>query len=452
MLVTYAMERFHQKFPPEVVETAKLSIYDSLGCMIIGSQDTCFFKLKRYLKEYGGQAVCSVISADGFKTDMEHAASLNAMAAHIRDYDDMCAVLHGHATSAVFSTVLAVGERLHKSGTDLLQAFVTGADVAALMGRGLVADGYPHACDSSSTLSIFGSAIAAGVLMGLTEKQLVNAFGIAASEAAGLRANYGTLAKDLTAARTAARGIYAANMAKLNFDANPNIIEDPNGFLAACSSTINIDAMKQVMKAKSSIFERTGMRVKNYPTCGGTHCAMDAAIHLKKQYGIAFQDVEHIYCVAQSSTKASDKYPVPANPMQGKFSIAYCISVALYYGYGYIGAFCGEEFPAEELMELVQKTEVALDDGIFEDALEGAQVTIILKDGRKVRDKVDYCTGSLGKELSEEQRIDKFSKCVSGIMPQGSAHHYFDRTQNLEQCQDIGKLMEEIQISMSTQK
>lgn len=444
VLVRFAMRRYSQALPPEISGPAKLSIYDSLGCMIAGSRDEGFQKLRNYLEEYGGNPVCSVIAEDGLKTDPEHAASMNAMAAHIRDYDDMCAVLYGHATSGLFSATLALSETLHRSGEEMLQAFVAGVDVAAMMGRGLVANGYPHACDSSSTLTIFGVAAAAGLLMGLTEEQLVNAFGIAASEAAGLRANYGTMAKDLTAARTAARGIYAANMAALGFDANPAIIEDENGFLAACASELDYPALRQALNDGVSIFEDTGMRVKNYPTCGGTHCAMDAVISLKNRGNIEFDDVDRVECIVQTTAKSSDKYPIPANPNQGKFSIAYCVAVALLYGYGKLEAFCGKDFPDSRLLELTKRTSVRLDDSIFPDAFDGAQVTLILKNGERVTEKVDYCTGSRGKELTVAQRIEKFGRCVENIMMPEAAKECFAMIQQMEEYEDVAVFVKNI--------
>ena len=451
-LSVFAKRRFAENIDEHAAASAKLSIYDSIGCMIAGSRHSCFHNLREYLEPYGGAKLCSVLAADGLRTDPEHAASMNAMAAHILDYDDMCAALYGHATSGVLSAAMAIAEMEHCSGKAFLHAFMVGADVAALMGIGVMHSGYPHALDSSATLTIVGTAVVAGLLMNLDQERLENAIAIAISEGAGFRANYGTLAKDLTAGRTPARGIYAANMAKLGFDANHEVIENANGMLAAVGARFDHNAVREKVNSGWSVFLGTGMRVKNYPTCGGTHCAMDAVIQMTGENGVCADDVRSVTCIAQSSAKSSDKYPMPKTPMQGKFSLAYCIAVALLYGRGELDAFVRDEFPDRRLLELASRVSVRLDDSLFTDALDGAKVTLHLKDGREMSRQVNYCTGSAGKELSLTQRIEKFALCTEGALPKADAQRFFNCVHNIENYADAGELIYEIVSSVKEYK
>jgi 2-methylcitrate dehydratase PrpD len=71
---------------------------------------------------------------------------------------------------------------------------------------------YDRGFHSTGTLGAFGAAAAAGLLLGLDEDQMTVALGLAGTQAAGLKAMFGTMAKPFHAGKAAANGVLAARL------------------------------------------------------------------------------------------------------------------------------------------------------------------------------------------------------------------------------------------------
>lgn len=128
------------------------------------------------------------------------------------DYDDMSMELNGHSSTVLVPTVLAVGEEMQCSGTEILDAYITGIQINSVLGRLVANTKIDPGWNLTSLVGIFGATIAAGILYKLSREQLINAIGIASGEASGTKVNYGTMTKDLTVGRTAEKAIFSANL------------------------------------------------------------------------------------------------------------------------------------------------------------------------------------------------------------------------------------------------
>ena len=301
---------------------------DCVGCILGGMNDWPVRRTAEYYRGFHADTNASVIGIRDLKLAPEYAAMVNAMAAHIRDFDDICVAAEGHPTVAVFPSVLALGEALSSSGQEIIDAYITGVEITGLMGSALFASGYHMGWDTTCTTGIFGTTAAAAKLLRLTEEEFTNALGIAATEASGLRASYGTFAKDLTAGRTASKGIYAAKMAQLGFDANPAELEDESGLLAVSSNGFDVKLFHHIIEKRISTVLSPGMIMKRYPSCRGTHNAIDAALGLADETEFRTEEIKEIFCYAEHSAIENDRYPQPEIPIQGKFSIPYCVALA----------------------------------------------------------------------------------------------------------------------------
>ena len=115
---------------------------------------------------------------------------------------------------------LAAAEGADASGRELLEAGIVGFEVVSRLGRsagGDRGDHYERGFHGTSVFGVFGATAAACRVMGLDADAARNAFGIAASAAKGVRANYGTMTKPLHAGEASRAGVMAALLAAEGF-------------------------------------------------------------------------------------------------------------------------------------------------------------------------------------------------------------------------------------------
>ncbi|MEO1001092.1 MAG: MmgE/PrpD family protein, partial [Pseudomonadota bacterium] len=168
----------------------------------------------------------------GGRAALRDAVLTDGAAGHALDYDDVNAEMRGHPTVPVAPVVMALGAAQGASGRAVLEAFAAGYQVEAHLGA-VTGDGhYELGFHATGTLGTFGAAAAAAHLMGLGEAETATALGLAAAQAAGLKAMFGTDAKPLHAGKAAVNGLLAAELAARGVTAHPGALEAPQGFLA----------------------------------------------------------------------------------------------------------------------------------------------------------------------------------------------------------------------------
>ena len=172
-----------------------------------------------------------------------------------------------------------------RPGSDVLLAYVLGFEVETKIGLGVNPRHYDLGWHATSTLGTLGAAAACAKLLRLDVEKTRMAFGIAASTAAGLRQNFGTMTKPLHPGQAAMNGVTAAQLAHLGWTADANILEAPYGFcqLYAGTNQYNLDDM---VKRLGNPYEllATGVAIKQYPCCAFTHRALDGILALVQQH------------------------------------------------------------------------------------------------------------------------------------------------------------------------
>lgn len=443
-IAAYAMSFNKATIEPEIMESAQEIVRDCFGCILGGMDDPVVQNMGEYYQERRQQKLATVIGVQDRKLIPEYAALTNAMAAHVRDFDDICMAAEGHPTVAVFPVTLALCEALGLSGAELIEAYIAGVEITGLLGRTLFSKHYSMGWDTTGTLGIFGTTVAAAKLMGLTEKQFVNALGIAATEASGLRASYGTMAKDLTAGRTAAKGIYAATMAHRGFDANPLALEDKSGLLAVSSNGIDVELFDRIIEERISTFREPGMIMKRYPSCRGTHNAIDAALRIAEQPGFVADEIESVLCEAEPAAIENDRYPYPKTPMQGKFSIPYCVAAALQNKHVGLRDFSGDQIQDLAVEALCHKVSVKERQQGFTPGKGGTEIVVKMNNGMEYRETVDIAKGDPDNRLNRQELESKFMEIACAVMPESSARALYERLESMQSIVDIGGLLEEV--------
>lgn len=265
---------------------------------------------------------------DGRLLGSEQAACVNATAAHALDYDDVA--FGAHPSTVLVPALLAEGHRLGAGGRAVLRAYVVGFEVwAELFGRepdGLHLKGW----HPTGVLGAVAAAAAVGALHGLPAATLQTALALAASHAAGLVANFGSMAKPYHAGRAAAAGVDAVRLAAAGMTAAPDTLEHHAGYLAALSPQGRARREGPLLAggAQPQLLA-VGLNVKRYPVCYSGHRAIDAAATLAQQHALAPHEVEQIEVHIGPAQASMLRNHRPTTVLEAKFSIEFALASAL---------------------------------------------------------------------------------------------------------------------------
>ncbi|ETF02732.1 MmgE/PrpD family protein [Advenella kashmirensis W13003] len=323
MLAEWACETDVSMQPEDVLAIARHSLLDWVTMVLAGSHDPAIARLRRYLDEENGAAGPATLLAGGARVSSTHAALINGTAGHVLDFDDAHLPSRVHPSVPLWPAILAFGESNGVSGEKALAAFVVGVEVqtrlAALMGE----SHYKLGWHNTATLGSFGATAAVGWLRGLTPLQMRHAFGIAASQAGGLRAAFGTSCKPLHAGRAASLGLFASGLAAQSFDAEPSIFDVDGGFPDLYADQTFPDAVAQ----EEGHWDIRNVIFKYHASCYGTQAPIEAALQLGKP---SLESVGSVRVGIENQYLSVCNIQTPETAAQARFSIRHMVALALH--------------------------------------------------------------------------------------------------------------------------
>lgn len=357
---------------------AKHALLDWFGVTIAGSREDLAPLL---LEEFGGKDGPVTLVALGARAKAHDAALINGTLSHALDYDDVNADMGGHPTAPVAAAALALGEALGKSGRDVLLAFIAGYEVECQIGAMAGQSHYRKGFHATGTFGTFGATAASARLMGLDAQQTAVALGIAASEAAGLKYNFGTMTKPLHVGKAAMNGVIAARLAGRGFTARDDAIEGPQGFAYTQVPEFTPRAIRPDAAAP---FEVEANLFKYHAACYLTHSTIEAIRDLKRRHNIGLGDVEKITLKVDPGHLKVCDIPEPKTGLEIKFSIRHLAAMALGgEDTAALGTYSDEM--ANRADYRAGSRRVTLDTvPLPQEHRHGAAVAIVLKDGREL--------------------------------------------------------------------
>jgi 2-methylcitrate dehydratase PrpD len=311
--------------PADVGSIGKCCFVDWLGVTLAGAREDLSRMLQAEAEEEGAREQASVIGG-GFRTSVMQAALLNGTASHALDYDDVNLLMVGHPTVPVVPAILALAERDGCNGKDFIAAFVAGVEaevrISMLMGESHYLKGW----HTTATVGTFGAAAAAAHMLGLSTDETVTAFGIAATQAAGLKSNFGTMCKPLHAGKAAANGLYAALLARRGFTSNPEILECGQGF--GDTQSESFDPEKALDGLGTSFLTRS-ILFKYHAACYGTHASIEAASLMREKHNLTPERIEKVEVRVPESYQKMCNIQNPQTDLEAKFSLRFTTAMAL---------------------------------------------------------------------------------------------------------------------------
>ena len=428
--------------PPAARTRAAAALLDTVGVMLAGASEPASRVVQRVVAAEGGDA-CRVLGT-GARASAGGAALANGTAAHALDYDDMCFVSLAHPSAPLVAAALAAAEIAGASGRAALDAYVVGFEIEARLGRLMNPRHYRRGWHCTSTLGTIGAAAAAARLVGLDAAAAGHALAIAASEASGLKENFGSMVKPLHAGLAARNGVLAALLARHGMTASRRALDGPQGFLTAMDSQhASLDDEMADLGARWEIID-TGITVKLYPSCAATHPSLDAILELRQREGFTADHVDRIDIDVDSITPTVLIYEHPSNGLEAKFSMPFCAAAAVAYGRVGIDTFASERLCDPDVIELMQRVAMRVDPSLDATGppLTQARITIRLRDGRSIGQAASGARGYPERPASAAELGAKFLACAQRTISRAAAERALAVIHDIDQVDDVRALME----------
>ncbi len=316
-----------EELPPDVVELARQAMIDWFGVTLGGCREdgpAMLLEMLTPLDPADPRAVTVVGHAS--RLGARDAALLNGTASHRLDFDDVNLRLPGHASVAILAAALALAEQRDASGQELIAAFVAGYETVCRLAVAVGSAPYLRGFHATGTIGTFGAAAACARLLGLDGPGTARAFGIAASEAAGLKCNLGTMTKSLHAGRACEGGLLAAELAGRGFTAEPAAIEADQGFAAISGG--ECDTAAALADPPREWFLRENL-FKHHAACFFTHSAIEGLSELRAAHGLSAEGIARVTLHVSEVELGACAIAAPASGLEAKFSIAHLGAMAL---------------------------------------------------------------------------------------------------------------------------
>lgn len=448
----FAFETRLEDAPQSVIELAKRSILDGFGLAVAGSRTVAHHIAHDLVASYGASTQEATVLGRGSRMPARFAAFLNGLAVHADDYDDtQLAVapdrvygLLTHPTAPVLPAALALAERDSRTGADLLIAYLVGVEVETKVSEAISPRHYDDGFHSTGTAGTIGAGAASARMLGLTPDATAVALGIAASEASGLRENFGTMTKPLHAGRAAEGGVFAAQLAAAGFTAADDVLEARRGFFRAAGG--GFDAAAIVGRfGRPWTFETPGVSIKPHPSGSLTHPAMTAMLSLIREHAVRAGDVDEVYVGTNRHMPNALIYSRPGTDLEAKFSMQFCMAVLLLKGRAGLGEFTDETVLRPDVRDLVERVRFEVDPEA-EAAGYNTMTSIVritLRDGRTLEAREAFAKGSPQNPMSDGELLEKFLDCTrSAGVPDERARAAADRLLKLEQVESVSEIGE----------
>lgn len=447
MNATAALARFvaetpAARIPEAVLHQGKRCIINAIAVALHATHDPALQMLLKVLVAEGGAKHASVLGGT-FKTSLQNAALANGLLVHLDDYDDTFFPTVLHPSAPTIPAALALAEQGQRSGQDFLLASILGLEASCR--AALAIQGVRHGAvwHMTGTAGVFGSAAAAGRLLGLNADTMAIALSLAGTQASGLRETFGTMTKAFHPARAAQSGVLAVLLAQQGFTSAGTIIEGRHGFIAAFAPNDGDAAC--ISDGLGERWEVMNNAPKPYASAILSHPLIDAMLAFRRK-GVTPEQVAGIRGRVNPLTIKLESRPDPQTGLEGRLSFQHAMTMALVDGQCFPAQFTDQRVRDPLVTALRSKIAVEADAAVAQDQCE---LTLTLNDGRSYTERVAHATGSPGNPVSDAQLERKFRALAGGVLPKARVKRLLATLWQLEQVADVGEIIKLCRIPRS---
>jgi 2-methylcitrate dehydratase PrpD len=430
--------------PAAVVLDTHRAVLDWLGSALAGALEPSARMAQRVAHALGASDDATMLSAG--RASAAAAAFANGVATHILELDDVHKGSTLHAAAPVIPAALAIAEPEPATGHAFTLAVALGYEAALRVGEAVNPSHYRF-WHPTGTAATFGAAAAAGSLLGLGSERMLDALGTAGTQAAGLwefNAD-GAMSKSLHPGKAALNGVLAADLAREGFTGATRVLEGERGFFRAMSASHDASRITDALGERWKVSENC---YKMHSCCGHTHTAIDVALDIRAHVGWqradVLRDVEHIEIETYGPGYEIVREPNPGTPYRAKFSLTYCVAVALLEGMVGLEQFSASRFDGAGVVDadiaaLLARTTVVVRDDLTASYPSAwpTRVTISTRNGAQERGASDYPRGNPENPVSTELLEAKLVALVAPRYGDEFAQRALAVVQSLGDCADV---------------
>ena len=425
LLSHYLVTANYEALPAAVRKEGLRTLLNWVGVAVGGSREETVEHAVAALAPFAGPPQARLLGRRE-RFDILNAAFVNGISSHIFDFDDTHLKTLIHPAGPVVSAILALAEYRPVAGREFLNALVLGVETECRIGNVVYPEHYQRGWHITGTAGVFGAAAAAGKLLGLSEQQMVWALGLAASQPVGLRESFGTMTKSFNPGRAAHNGLTAALFAAQNFTSSERMIEAEYGWAKTISTKQDY---REITEGLGERYESALNTYKPF-ACGIVlHPAIDAAIQLRNENKLTGEEIERVELRVNPLVLELTGKKEPQDGLEGKFSVYHAVAVAIVAGAAGEKQFTDQAVRDPRVIALRGRVMPVADAAIKP---EQAEVTIVLKDGRRLQKFIRHAIGSVEEPMSDAALEAKVRDLAEGILPPGQIARVIETCWSLE--------------------
>jgi 2-methylcitrate dehydratase PrpD len=416
---------------------AEKVVLDTLGAILLGSRMKENANLAQLARDLSGPGRATLIGHEG-RVQPVFAALVNATAGVAQEMDEGTRLGGGHPSIHVTPGAIAVGEELGKSGREVLESIIIGYEVTSRVGSGTKVKPEVH---SHGTWGTIGAAAATARLLGFDQAQTRQTMNLAMSMSPAntwTPCLEGATIRNLYPGRSGFQGIMAAYLSRCGFTGIKDGPSDLYGGILGESFD------QEVVVA--GLGERGKFRIqqnyfKLHACCLYNHPVLDAVQNLIDWEGFRGSDVDHVQVEAPPVVQIMTN-PEPVSMLSAKFSIPYAVAALVLRGVTDITAFYPEEVAEPSVRALARRVKVTSDPEMTLRRYDypSARVTVVLKDGRTLRESVTSQHGDFSNPASDEELLAKFARLSFDSLGEERTQMVADTVYRMDELADVREL------------
>jgi 2-methylcitrate dehydratase PrpD len=432
-----------ERVPKKAVANAKWALLDSLGCALFGSLQPWAKIMADEMLAEGSKAVASLL---GHKEMLAApaAALCNGTATHGFELDDLLDESIVHPGAIVVPAAIAAAEAVNASGERLLLGVIAGYEAASRVGLAIGVEPARRGHHQTALAGPLGAVVAAGVVMNLSVEHLTAAIGLACSTSSGTKSfaagSGGGMMKRMHAGRAAETGVRMAQLASRGFTAPPTALDGRFGLLEVFSG-----ASARPEKLSDGLGERWAVDevyVKVYPCCAWIQATVQQLVALRGVQPVQAGDVKKLQIGVCSYAARNNGNVAPPDTMGAQYSLPYCAALALTADPRDPANYSGKQLDNPERRDLARRLEIVVDpemESLYPKHY-GARVSLELANGQTFETAVRDPHGMPADPCTDEERIDKFSRLASNVLPAATVSDVIGSVQRVERLASTREL------------
>lgn len=414
----------------------KRLLLDYLGVAVAGSQTGSGKVAREFAISIGGVEQATLIG-DGRRVPAVNAALANAISSHSVELDDIDVLALFHFSPPVYSAALATAEQTGKDGRALMAALAAGCEMMERLSKAANNSLRDRAYHTTPTCGIFGAAIAASLLLGNNEEQIISALGLAGAQSGGLMEMYGpSMQKRFNPGPASRGGVTAAAMASLGFTGASTIFEGERGWLKAFTDkndpaqlTLDLDRPYQL-----------DIEFKPYSCARPIHNAIDCALEIRRKHA---PDLHRIKAMTMARHPDWAHYHQNARPKtyhEAQVSLPYSVAVAFTDGQALFPQYNDARLKEPTLVRLAEMLNITVDGSLPRGV--SCKLTVEMDDGTTYVSQVDYPKGSIQNPMTDDELRAKFDSLAAPVIGPARAAEAAEMVAEIEHCKDVRQLMQ----------